>query len=90
LEDEVRIHDREDVQESLTSDELLRKLAAAKLKELTGDQSGSDSDLEEIDEVLEAEREALVALLEGDAVDEHMEDVYFMRLKNMLDARNIY
>ncbi len=90
LEDEVRVHDREDVQESLKSDELLRKLAAAKLKELTGDQSGSDSDLEEIDEVLEAEREALLALLEGDAVDEHMEDVYFMRLKNMLDARNIY
>ena len=79
LEDEVRFDDREDLQESLTSDELLKKLAEAKLKELAGDET-VDSGL---DEILEAEREALVALIEGDAVDEHMEDVYFKRLKSI-------
>ena len=82
LDDEVRLEDRGDVQESLTSDELIKKLAAAKLKELAGDESIDLFDAD-VAEILEAEREALAALIEGDALDEHMEDVYFSRLKNM-------
>ena len=71
------------------------------LKELAGDQlkqniedavekllptlSDSDGDAVDIDQILEAEKEALLGLIEGEAVEEHMEDVYWERLKDRVE-----
>ena len=39
----------------------------------------------DIDQILEAEKEALLGLIEGEAVEEHMEDVYWERLKDRVE-----
>jgi hypothetical protein len=42
---------------------------------------GSDID---IDKIIEAEKDALTAIIEGDAVEEHLEPAYFSRLMTLL------
>ena len=99
----VTFGDGMDVGESVTSDELIKRLAYSKLKELAGDKATSiddamrkfvvprDGDIDDpadsfdpadfdVDEILEAEKEALFGLIEGDAVVEHLEAAYFERL----------
>jgi len=48
--------------------------------------SDLDGDAVDIDQILEAEKEALLGLIEGEAVEEHMEDVYWERLKDRVLA----
>ena len=46
-----------------------------------GDDMDSGMDID-IDQILDAEKEALLGLIEGDGVEEHLEDIYWDRLKD--------
>jgi predicted lipase len=77
---DVQFDDEKGVGENVTSEDLVKTLAARMLPSIASDGDGSV----DVEEILEAEIEALLGLLEGGAVQEHMEDAYFDRLRETL------